>query len=208
MSHLTQMNNPLYKNWLLTVLGLTYVKEGIEDFIKHEVKVCHTKLINDVCIDLGVPSIDCTAQNYYPFPLKSLPKGNCGTHPTFRPASCSKTCPNYISCRLYKNITHLHRFGINCCSYKNTNASLWTSTPWELAKCFLTMDGYSTCIGPQDTDCTGLLSIIINMKAVGDKINLNIDGKTDIVSAVSFKKKLYMTNYFFETEYFLTMFVN
>ena len=181
------MNNPLYKNWLLTVLGLKYVKEGIEDFLEHEVKVCHTKLINDVCSNLGVSSIDCSAQNYYPFPLKSLPLGKCSIHPSNRPASCLNTCPNFISCRLYKNIAQLHRFGHTSCSYKNTNACKWTSTPWELAKCFLTMDGYIACIGPQDTDCTGLLSIIINMKDIGDKLNLNIDGKTDLVSEVSGK---------------------
>ena len=188
MSHKHRLRDPEYKNWILAGLGLLYLKEGIEEYLDTEIRSFHAQLMVKIAADLSISAsaVDCSIQAYIKHPMKSIPAYDCSAHSNKKHTDCPAECPNRICNAIYNEIKQAHRFG-RPNGWKNSIANKWTSDPWEIAKCFLSTDGYTNCHSATDVDCSGLLSIFINLKPIGDKLKLvcAIDGKSDILSKVN-----------------------
>ena len=176
MAHSLQLQDPLYRNWLLGVLGLKYLKQGLEEFVTSEVASCHASILNCVAVSLAsVTPIDCSTQTYFQIPTKGAPipptRYTCDIHNTSDLSTCGGQCPNAICFVFIRELKKCHRFVRQI--WNNTNPCLWTLDSWEVAKCFLTVGGYDKTHSAVDTDCTGLLSICINMKSIGDALRIS-----------------------------------
>ena len=189
MAHSLTLKDPLYKNWLLAVLGLKYVKQGLEEFVTQEVAALHACILNDVTSRLSsVPPIDCSTQTYFQIPTKGAarpPVYICDLHNTGDISTCGGQCPNAICFAFIRELKTYHRFSKPI--WTNTNPRLWTRNPWEVAKCFLSVGGYDKTQSAVDTDCTGLLSICILVKSIGDTLGIShgdFKDETDVFSKV------------------------
>ena len=102
MEHSSTLNDPLYKNWLLALLGLKYVKQGLEEFVTQEVETLHARILKDVTSRLSsVPPIHCSTQTYFQIPAKGAasyrpPIYKCDLHNTGNISTCGGQCPNAI----------------------------------------------------------------------------------------------------------------
>ena len=194
-SNMSHRHDPEYKNWVLAELGLLYLKEGLEEYLDTEIKVFHAQLMVKIALDLNMSAsaVDCSIQTYIKHPMKSIPVYDCSAHSNKKPPDCPAECPNRICNAIANEIMKAYRFG-RPNGWKNSIANKWTSDPWEIGKCFLSTDGYINCHSATDIDCSGLLSIYINVKPIGDKLKLvgGIDGKKDIFTQV---KNMFIINY-------------
>ena len=183
MSHRQRLRDPEYKNWVLAGLVLLYMKEGLEEYMDTEIRSFHAGLMVKIAADLSISAsaVDCSIQSYIKHPMKSIPVYDCSAHSKMTHTDCPAECPNRICNIIFNAIKQAHRFG-RPNGWKNSIANKWTSDPWEIAKCFLSTDGYTNCHSATDTDCSGILSIFINLKPIGDKLKLlgGIDGTNDI----------------------------
>lgn len=171
---MAQSKDELYKNWQFAVLGLKYLKQGLETFVKNETQNCHFDLIQDLKKKGFTSTIDTSAQTYMdPIDYRIPPVYYCSKDDTGDVKQCSKQCHNAVCRSLVIKIQNHYRQGNPI--WKNTDPCMWASDYWEVAKCFLSIDGYKDKHSVEDTDCSGLLSIIINMKPI-----LNKPGRSDL----------------------------
>lgn len=167
-----QLNDPLYKNWLKAGLGLKYLKKGLENFVSSEIQITFANINGNVSQLLSSSSsLDCSKQTYFTQSTKSPPKYFCSYDNSYDKNQCDKNCPNLVCSKLVEEIAKFHRHGKPI--WSNTDPCFWTSDAWEIAKCFLSVDGYSHTRNAADTDCSGLLSIMINMKHIGTILNIS-----------------------------------
>lgn len=164
----------LYKNWLLAGLGLKYFKEGIHELVKTEIELYHKELMDHMSTRLSRTGIilDTSTQTYLPFPGNKQPPMSyvCNIVLCSQCGVCTSLCPNAL-CRdimKYMKLTHLRKRPI----WGNTDPGLWSMNPMEVAKCFLSTDGYINAGSVEDIDCAGLLSIVINMEPIRTHLKL------------------------------------
>lgn len=109
------------------------------EFVEREIKLVHQQIINK--LPAGAICNSCTTQNVVLCPTKDVctieRSGKCRFHSVL-PTSC----PNKICDTIAKEIKSIHNY--NTPSWRNTDASRWCTSAWELAKCFLPSDGYLT----------------------------------------------------------------
>ena len=169
--------------WLRSVHGLKFLKEGIQDYVQENVEQSFRKLRHETCSSLGIDESDFKSESQtFITPYKAPPKKySCPFHSQ---CPCPSNCANKIAEQVAKEIPKLHTQTPAKVQWVNTDPCNWTTLPWEVAKCFLSSAGYKDKDNADDTDCSGLLSIIINLKGIGNGLNITIDGKTDKVSKV------------------------
>ncbi|XP_060558434.1 uncharacterized protein LOC132718732 [Ruditapes philippinarum] len=181
-THNDQLQNPRYKDWVKAGLSLKYFKDGIEVFVDTRLRLQQESLLNVLKRGLNLASIDCdecTLQNLLPHKSRSCGRGKlclCYTHQTRR------TCPNRVCGRLNDQITLQHRYGSP--SWYNTDFAKWCSNHWEIGKCYLDRKGYKERTSAVDTDCKGLLDIIINDMFIHGFIDVPIDPPNDYFSKI------------------------
>ncbi|XP_052285459.1 uncharacterized protein LOC127881542 isoform X24 [Dreissena polymorpha] len=137
-------------NWFKACIALNLTKDGLTDFVV-------TELLNVQTI-VGRSCGHCFIQNLIPCPTQDVCKkrkqNKCSFHNSQQPKSCH-TCD-----KVKQNITLLHRF--KGPSWANTKAELWAMDPWEIGKCYLPRDGYSSVSSVQESDFNGVVSIVLN----------------------------------------------
>ena len=166
-----------FKNWIIANLGLMYTKKLLEDFVKVEVEKFHRiikrKVQSKLSASISYP-IHCRTQ--------TLMKKHCGDIPcqtSFmcdicrQTGNCVSSCINNVCQKLQKEIKNSH--STNKPTWSNTNASLWADDYWEVGKCFLPK-GYADTKTIKDTDCTGLLTIMIQLPDIAGCL-INIPNK-------------------------------
>ena len=155
----------LYRNWIKAGLGLLYVKEGIQDFIVDEINNFHSNVLGTLP-GAGRCTFH-TIQNVLRCPTRGICSGRpCRFHDNNDPVKTYTPC---LICDAIRNeIEIAHRYGQP--SYKNTRSKLWCTGSWELAKCFMPAQGYSNKNTADDTDLSGLISVILNNKDFQNKI--------------------------------------
>lgn len=182
-AHKDQLGNRLYTDWVKAGLSLKYFKEGIDVFVDTRLQLQQENLLNVLKRELNCSSVhcdECSLQNLLPHKPRSCDRGRlclCYTHHTRRP------CPNKICGRLYDLIILQHRY--QSPSWQNTDVSKWCTHHWEIGKCFLDKKGYKERSSAADTDCKGILNIIINNLFIHNFIDVPIDPPNDPFSKVS-----------------------
>ncbi|KAH3811686.1 uncharacterized protein LOC127833603 [Dreissena polymorpha] len=137
-------------NWFKACLALNLTKEGLANFLKTELQKLQTAV--------GISCGNCSTQKLVLCPTNpycSKRKRNyCPYHKSQIPQSCL-TCD-----KVKQNIESHHRY--NNPSWRNTDATKWASDYWEIGKCFLPPDGYSSVLSVQESDLNGVISILLN----------------------------------------------
>ncbi|XP_045202914.2 uncharacterized protein LOC123556346 [Mercenaria mercenaria] len=181
MTHSLQLKNRKYRNWVRAGLGLKYVKDGLLDFVDNNLKQIHNDSICNVRSKYGLTSEICTScllRNIQPDHVRDSNKqcplrhGNCNCQ---YPRGKNK-CPYNICSAIYDNIVTLHASSPPVPCWKNTNAQLWCTSYFEFGKCFINAHGYANKTSISEIDCSGLLHIIINNKAIHGHIQCTITG--------------------------------
>ena len=182
MSHDDQLKDPLYRNWVKAGLGIKYLHEGIASYVDIQVKTLHNDFLSDIRNNLGNQSGSCSScklENVLPCATFGLCSGKpCRFHRLHR----YTPCPNKVCDKLYKKIKTMHRDEKP--SWKNTDPTKWCTDHWEIGKCFMAETGYYDKQSAVDTDCTGLLSVIVNCLYMAKTCDVYIDPPNDIVCKV------------------------
>ncbi|XP_045203876.2 uncharacterized protein LOC123556881 [Mercenaria mercenaria] len=186
MTHISQVENQRYRNWVKSGLGLKYLKKGLEKFAEEVVKEQHTNILYNIKQFKQLPLVDCDKCN-----TTTIEPDHVRTKSNHCPLGCNdcnckhprgKTpCPQYVCGAIYDQIITFHGSTPPCPYWRNTNSSLWCTNPWEMAKCFINSPGYENCTSAVDTDCAGLLHLIINNKAFHSHLDCSISN-SDIFS--------------------------
>ena len=164
------------RNWVRAAMGLKYLKEGLESFVENEIVKLQTSFLQDIRSTHGLPMTatcnQCT--------LNQILSGKC---------------PNKLCDKIAVKIVAQHRFtqkdqngrakNKNAPCWKNTDVKKWCSSPWEIAKCFMA-NGYSRIMSVKETDCTAILSVLINCLSLQNTLTTRINPPKDIISKVSF----------------------
>ncbi|XP_053387185.1 uncharacterized protein LOC128550984 [Mercenaria mercenaria] len=183
--HSLKLSESKFKNWIKAGLSVLFTKEGIEPFVNHEIQQFQQKCLSDICNNNGLPvgttCSSCCTENVVACPTNrkcNEGRGKCNFHRhsaiKFQPSGC----PNKICDNFKKEIQNAHRF----CgpSFINTTATQWCSNPWEVAKCFMSPDGYKDVTSAAETNFHGISSVIINNKAFESKIHDDLWKKNNI----------------------------
>ena len=189
--------DPDFVNWVKAGLVLQFTKEGIEDLVSSVT----TQFIQTITASLpvGTTCTACSTENVLPCPTSRLCGKICKYHKTIKP----KHCP---SCEKFRNeVFRTHRFkdknGFGGPSWANTDATQWSTNPWELAKCYMARDGYRHVTSVKETDLSGLLSVIINHTDFQTVLAENLTLQTNIfckVGCIVFKFVDYNVKHLFQ----------
>ncbi|XP_053382533.1 uncharacterized protein LOC123541470 [Mercenaria mercenaria] len=154
-------------NWVKCALGFRYLKNGLEGCCEEIATKQHKEILNDIKqnkkllkLVCGQCSIDTLKPDHVQNMSKHCPLGqiqcNCQS------PRGKVSCRNKICGAIYDKIITHHASVPPSPNWKNTNSHSWCTSAWEIAKCFIPEDGYKQTKSAFDTDCAGLLSIIIN----------------------------------------------
>ena len=144
------LNDKETNNWLKASFALNVTKQGLVNFVETELRNIHA-VVGRSCGNCHIEQlISCPTLPY----CKN--KNNCIFHKSFKPQHC-QTCDT-----VKQNIASMHRFGKP--SWRNTHAENWTTDYWEIGKCFLPPDGYSSVSSVKESDFNGLINIMLNCK--------------------------------------------
>ncbi|XP_053387325.1 uncharacterized protein LOC123541673 [Mercenaria mercenaria] len=157
-----QLSERLYTNWVRGVLGLKYLKLGIEGVAEKEVKRRHAEILNTLP-NSKQPCTQCSADSLYPLHNKK----QCYRKQNKNKCLCSdyqhnrQPCPNKGYCSLfYDQVVSDHRFEHP--ELENTQLDRWSYDPWSVATCYINTKGYKGKGSSKEIDCAGLLSLFIN----------------------------------------------
>ncbi|XP_045161673.2 uncharacterized protein LOC123526543 [Mercenaria mercenaria] len=180
-SYKAKLPKPRYSNWLKAGLALLITKEGLTDFVYDEIEQFQIKCLADICAKHGLPPnttcSSCSTVAVLVCPTAGICNRKSGTC-TFHNGNYYRMCPNQVCDRLRQAITNAHRYPRP--SYKNTDATKWCSSAWEVAKCYMPADGYSHAMTAAETDFNGILSVILNHKSFQSKISDDLSNKRGI----------------------------
>ncbi|XP_052218471.1 uncharacterized protein LOC127836083 isoform X1 [Dreissena polymorpha] len=165
-------------NWLKAWLAVDIAKSGLEQFAENEAKSVHINIYNNVLSSVPAPAVCnlCNTANLLQCPTQGIcnkrgAKSACtAMHDTA--AKQPRPCPDNVCNKVLNEIEKQHKYAIP--SWKNTTATLWASTPWQIAKAYLPPDGYSGKSSIQDTDFNGIISFMMNCKHFNTKFSFPI----------------------------------
>ncbi|XP_052250621.1 uncharacterized protein LOC127857915 isoform X2 [Dreissena polymorpha] len=137
-------------NWFKACIGLNVTKEGLTNFLCAELQKVHT-VVGRSCGNCPIENlIQCPTNPY----CNKRKRNYCPFHKSQKPQPCP-ICDN-----VKHNIILQHRYGGP--SWRNTRAEKWALNYWEIGKCYLPPDGYSSISSVQESDFNGVISIMLN----------------------------------------------
>ena len=189
------VQDSLFENFISANLALDTTRQGIETFVEQTVALFQQQILNDIHLAKNLPPNtichSCTTHNVLQCPTAGVCKGRpCRYHDRSIPSKKPKRCTIGICDEIKKKILNDHRFSGP--GWLNTDATKWcdTNNPWEIAKCFMPK-GYNLKKCVADTDITGLLNVIINLKYFSNFITENLQNTSNIFCQVRIKFNLY-----------------
>ncbi|XP_053391472.1 uncharacterized protein LOC128554247 isoform X2 [Mercenaria mercenaria] len=169
-----QLSERLYTNWVRAVLGLKYLKLGIEGVAEKEVKRRHTEILNTLP-NSKQPCTQCSTESLYPLHDKK----QCYRKQNKNKCLCSdyqhnrQQCPDKGYCSLfYDQIVSDHWFENP--ELENTQLDRWSYDPWSVATCYINTKGYKGKGSSKEIDCAGLLSLFINNRRYLTDVNYGV----------------------------------
>ncbi|XP_052807998.1 uncharacterized protein LOC128236906 [Mya arenaria] len=163
-------------NWLKCFLATRTTKNGLRSLVEGDSFRVHQKIYSSITnarkLSPGTSCNLCLTENLLYCPTKGLCSHfrNCKYHNSaqkqFRP------CPSQICDAFWKEIGFFHRYGKP--SWKNTKADQWCTNHWQVAKCFMPLDGYQDVSSFDDTDFNGIINFMINCTESQRSLSFNI----------------------------------
>ncbi|KAH3726812.1 hypothetical protein DPMN_052682 [Dreissena polymorpha] len=163
---------PETKNWFKAAIGmkitrdclLDIVKEATQAFyhaIRKEINRKHGILENSVCSQCHTPNVlPCETNN------KCCTYRKCVFHKIHKPLNCpsnnlcNSICKEIVSHHRFRNCSNSHSFQGPTWVY--TEASKWCVQSWQIARCYLSNDGYKDVNQAEDADFNGIVNVIYN----------------------------------------------
>ncbi|XP_053393400.1 uncharacterized protein LOC128555325 [Mercenaria mercenaria] len=180
-----KLQDERFKNWLKGALAIIFCKEGLEDFVLDEMTQFQRDILQNIYTNYGVKPYTvctfCTTANVLPCGTKNFCSvgKKCFVHDSKVPNKTpNQQCPNRICQRLSDSIRTMHRFTNP--SWKNTDATLWCTDAFYIAKCYLPPDGYGGATSIREVDFNGVISAILTNKRFQNKLAINLFLKTNI----------------------------
>ncbi|XP_060567863.1 uncharacterized protein LOC132726549 [Ruditapes philippinarum] len=193
MAHQLQLEKEKYRQWVKAGLGLGYLKEGLVPFCNDIADQQHKDILQNIrsrkslssTVTCGICRVETLKPDHKPVPgnagNKVCPLGqvkcNC----------CCKgkiACPNNICGAIYDFIVHHHASTPPAPNWKNSDAQQWLTDPWSICKCFINVPGYEQKQSAGETDCTGLLHLMINNQYFHSHIGCDVTGTNNLFSKV------------------------
>ncbi|XP_053379686.1 uncharacterized protein LOC128548548 [Mercenaria mercenaria] len=178
------------KNWIKGAFALHVTKEGLEDFVTDEISQFQTDLLTSICRNIGKPvgtiCNSCTTANILPCPTNGFctSGGRCKMHVlTDRRREPNIPCKSNICQAIRGGIRREHRYFHPSKfepSWKNADATQFCSDSFQLAKCYMSVDGYSKVQSLAETDFNGVINVVINNKRFQNKLSAKLSQKTNI----------------------------
>ena len=177
MASQSQLNDPLYKNWIKAGLGLKYGKEILHTFL-------FTSLTKFRTVKLSGNSIQncnqCTLLNVLPCPTNGIcsrdNKGRCKQHNNFDTTKTFTPCPSNVCDKLQEAISQEHIPGKGP-RWTGSDPQCWCSNVWEIAKCFMPA-GNETKHDYSEFDFSGIITMLMNAKFIQQDLPQTYDAKT------------------------------
>ena len=176
MASQSQLNNPLYINYVKAGMGLLYGKEIPQTFL-------FNSLINFRTVSLSGNSTQncnqCTLLNVLPCPTNTIcsrdNRGNCKQHNNFDSSKTYKPCPSNVCDKLQKAISQEHIPGKGP-RWTGSDPQLWCSNVWEIAKCFMPA-GNETKHAYEEFDFIAIITMLMNAKFIQRDLPQTYDAK-------------------------------
>ncbi|XP_052814748.1 uncharacterized protein LOC128241733 [Mya arenaria] len=166
MAERPRSGKPLNKNWCRCWQGVCIAQEvfadvttdgfgGLQGEIIDAINTTKSFAQHTLCTSCKTPNLlPCRTKQFCKGPMRS-----CASHASpelvYTPCKTNGFCGEFVI-KLKEN----HRFVSPV--WKNTDASKWCTDAWEIAKCFMSPDGYADKANAKETDFNGLISSIMN----------------------------------------------
>ena len=160
------INDPLYKNWIKAGLAFKFGKQALQTYVENEIQQFRERIL-DKCAARFCDS--CTIENIIPCWTLYVcrgPRSHCTYHDVTDLRKLSRPCPNGVCDQLYKEIVAEHRLKP---IWENTDTTQWCQNAWTIAQCFMPKE-YQHCKSFEDTDFTGILSVVTNATCVRNNL--------------------------------------
>ncbi|XP_045173202.2 uncharacterized protein LOC123534832 [Mercenaria mercenaria] len=185
MSHDDQLKSTKYRNWVKAGLGLKYLGNGLAPFVDNAVKNQHDVMLQDIEKNYGANTRcgHCKLETLMPVhtsgpnnkcPLGHKPSCNC------RSPRGKVLCSTRLCSAFYDKLIIQHRYFSP--NWKNTDITQWFNNHWQIAKTCIPAGGYEKHTSVTETDCAGLLNVIINNSSIHNLLDTVIDAPNDIFS--------------------------
>ncbi|XP_060567682.1 uncharacterized protein LOC132726380 [Ruditapes philippinarum] len=193
MAHQLQLEKDKYRQWVKAGLGLGYLKEGLVPFCNDIADQQHKDILQNIRSTKSLPStVTCGSCGVETLKPDHMPiPGNAGNKVCplgqVKCSCCFKgkiACPNNICGAIYDFIVQHHSSSPPAPNWKNTDAQQWMTDPWSICKCFINAPGYEQKQSACETDCTGLLILMINNQYFHSHIGCNVTGTNNLFSKV------------------------
>ncbi|XP_060583827.1 synaptojanin-1-like [Ruditapes philippinarum] len=198
MTHEKHLKNNKYRQWVKAGLGLGYLKEGLaqfcddigtqqyEDIMKY---IQRTKNLKPN-VSCGVCKITTLKPDHVRVSKGICPLGQDKCNCCF--PNNKKPCPNNVCGAIYDNIIRNHASNPPAPFWKNSDATIWSTEKWSICKCFINAPGYNDKASAFDTDCSGLLHVIINNKFFHNHIGCNVTAPNNLFLEVrQYRNKIF-----------------
>ncbi|XP_060577573.1 uncharacterized protein CXorf38 homolog [Ruditapes philippinarum] len=183
MAHQLHLEKEKYRQWVKAGLGLGYLKDGLVPFCNDIADQQHKEILQNIRSTKSLPSTvtcgNCQVETLKPD--HKLVPGNAGNKVCplgqVKCSCCFKgkiACPNNICGAIYDFIVQHHASTPPAPNWKNTDAQQWSTDPWSICKCFINAPGYEDKTSAGETDCTGLLILMMNNQYFHSHIACNV----------------------------------
>ncbi|XP_060575488.1 uncharacterized protein LOC132732965 [Ruditapes philippinarum] len=170
MAHQLQLEKEKYRQWVKAGLGLGYLKEGLVPFCNDIADQQHKDILQNIRSTKSLTStVTCGGCRVETLKPDHKPVGNAKNRVCplgqVKCSCCFKgkiACPNNICGAIYDFIVQHHSSSPPAPNWKNTDAQQWMTDPWSICKCFINAPGYEDKTSAGETDCTGLLILMMN----------------------------------------------
>ncbi|XP_052242846.1 uncharacterized protein LOC127852873 isoform X3 [Dreissena polymorpha] len=167
------IRKPETQNWFKAAMGMNITRDCLLDIVKEITHELYHTIRKEINRKHGIPEINVCSQCHTPNVLTCdtdnkcchYKNGRCAFHDIYKPRNCSANLCNEIC----KEIVCRHRFrnrskpkSFQGPTWVNTDASKWCAEPWQIAKCYLSKDGYKDVNKEEEADFNGIVNIMYN----------------------------------------------
>ena len=168
MAHGKPSSDPLFQNWIKAALLLKFGKDAISEFLETVLDKFRLITVGGNCAHV---CHSCTIFNVIPCQTKKFCNGGkkCKKHDTNDVKKTYRPCPNNVCDKLYLEIKKQFA-SFEGPSWSQSDATLWCSNVWEIAKCFMSGE-YQDKHNIEEYDFGGIISLIINCKFIQSQLS-------------------------------------
>ncbi|XP_052237704.1 uncharacterized protein LOC127849021 [Dreissena polymorpha] len=167
------IRKPETLNWFKAAMGMNITRHCLLDIVKDATQELYDTIRKEINRKYGilehVVCSHCHTPNVLPCDTDNkcchYKYGSCAFHDIHK----SQRCRAYLCNEMCKEIVYHHRFrnrskpkSFQGPTWENTDARKWCADPWNIAKCYLSKDGYKDVNKADDADFNGIVNVLIN----------------------------------------------